>query len=231
MSPRSFLIGGLLVAALARPGAAQAGRPTVAILPLENGGSYGKDKEEFDALRRGLAGTLTSELARTGGGSVRMIDREQIQKLIDEPGTATEKVDLATAARIGKSAGARFTVAGTFIDLYGDFRIDAQIIDVETGEVVKVVRSDPKLADRGQMYRIVQSVADRILEAINVVPTGDPAARSRNIPTEALALYSRALLYQDRGDRQRAMEFFARAVKLFPGYTEAEAGLRRPQGA
>ncbi|HXI20317.1 MAG TPA: hypothetical protein VNH46_04490, partial [Gemmatimonadales bacterium] len=39
-------------------------RPGIAVLPFENGGSYGQDKENFDALQRGLAGMLISELAQ-----------------------------------------------------------------------------------------------------------------------------------------------------------------------
>lgn len=212
----AFLIG------IVQVGATQ-DRPAVAVLPFENAGSYGKDKEEFEALKRGLAATLSSELS--SGGAVRPIDRERIQKMLEERGaTASERLDLATAARIGKALGARYTVAGTFVDLYGDFRIDAQIIDVESGEVVKVVRNDPRLADRAQMFRMVQSVGDRILEAMKIPTPGKPAGR--NIPTEAIISYSRALLYLDRGDKQRATEFATKAAQSFPGYAEAETLLK-----
>ena len=47
--------------------AAQDSRPGIAVLPFENGGSYGKDKEDFDALRKGIAATLIYEL----GGILR----------------------------------------------------------------------------------------------------------------------------------------------------------------
>jgi TolB-like protein len=222
----------LAVALVAAPAAASAqeSRPVVAVLPFENGGSYGGDQEDFDALRRGLAGTLMSELAAIGG--VRLASREKMQELVEGRAAPNDKIDLATAAQLGKSIGARYAIVATFIDVYGDFRIDAQIIDVEAGQVVKVVRSDPKLADRGQMYRIIQSVAERALQAIRVTGGPRPAGPSaRNIPTEALALYSRGLLYQDRGDRQRAIDFFSRAVRTFPGYSEAEESLRRLRGS
>ncbi len=227
MKPVLCCLAALGMASLPSAGTAQDVRPLVAVLPFENGGSYGRDKEDFDALRRGLAGTLMSELSATG--TVQAVRREQVQQLVDDRSPATEKIDLATAAQIGKTTGARYTVAATFIDLYGDFRVDAQIIDVSTGQVVTVVRSDPKLADRSQMHRIVQSVADRVLEAIKISPPPRPA-RGRNIPTEALGLYSRALLYQDRGDRPRAIDYLKQALKSFPGYAEAEEALRRQGG-
>jgi TolB-like protein len=231
-SMRRFF-GLVLLAMLGGSVSAQETRPGVAVLPFENGGSYGKDKEDFDALRRGIAGMVVSELSQNP--SVRLVEREQIQKLLDEQGlAAAERVDAQTAAKIGKLVGARYMIAGTFIDLYGDFRIDARIIDVETGEIMKVVRSDPKLSDRKQMFRIIQSVSDRIMEGTKLPPlpaARAQAARARNVPTEALALYSRALLYQDRGEKKKAIDYYSAAIKAFPAYTEAQEGLKRLGGA
>ena len=167
--------------------------------------------------------------------AVRLVEREQVQKLLDEQGlAAAERVDAQTAARIGKLVGARYMIAGTFIDLYGDFRIDARIIDVETSEIIKVVRSDPKLSDRKQMFRIIQSVSERIMEGTKLPPlpaAKAQASRARNVPTEALALYSRALLYQDKGDRKKAIDFYNAAIKAFPEYSEAQEGLKRLGGS
>jgi TolB-like protein len=225
---RNALTAGLLaVAALTVAAFAQDARPGVAVLPFENGGSYGKDREEFDALRRGLAGMLTYELAQNP--SVRLVDRTEIQRLLDEQGLAVaERVDAATAAKIGKLVGARYMIAGMFIDLYGDFRVDARIINVETGEIVKVVRSDPKLRDRKEMFRIVQSVAERIMEdtKLPALPAASGPARAA-VPTDAIALYSRALLYQDRGDKAKAVEYYRKALAVFPEYAAAGEGLRR----
>jgi len=50
---------------------------------------------------------------------------------------------------------------------------------------------------------------------------------SRQVPTEALTYYSRALLYHDRGDHARARELFQRAIDTFPDFTEAKEGLQR----
>ena len=228
MSLRNALAAGALAAAvLVPPVVAQDTRPGVAVLPFENGGSYGKDREEFDALRRGLAGTLIHELAQNP--SLRLVDRMEIQRLLDEQGLAVaERVDAATAAKIGKLVGARYMIAGMFIDLYGDFRVDARIINVETGEILKVVRSDPKLRDRKEMYRIVQSVAERIMEdtKLPALPAGSRPAGAA-VPTDAIALYSRALLFQDRGDKAKAVEYYRKALAVFPDYAAAGEGLRR----
>src|SRR5437899_663362 len=67
---------------LAGQGRAQDTRPGIAVMPFDNGGSYGQGKEDFDALQKGIAGMLISELAQNP--SARVVEREDIQKLIAE---------------------------------------------------------------------------------------------------------------------------------------------------
>lgn len=198
-------------------------RPTpVAVLPFENAGSYGKDRESFEALRQGLAAVLASELAANPELSV--VGRPELQQALRQEGLAgTERLDRATIGRIGKLVGARYLVSGSFIDLYGDFRIDARLIDAETGDIVKTVRSDPALHDRADMHRMLQSVAQRLAGPPLSRPAGAPS--SRLIPTEALSFYSLGLLYLDRDDRTRAVEFFRKAVAAYPDFAEAKQAL------
>jgi TolB-like protein len=203
------------------------------VLPFENGGSYGKDREEFEALRKGIAAMLISELAQNPG--VRLVDRAETQRLLDEQGLAVaERVDKETAAKIGRMVGARYMITGSFIDLYGDFRIDGRLINVETGEIIKVVRNDPRLHDRRDMYRMIQSVATGIMAGTKLPAlstTGAERASTKQVPTEALAFFSRALLYQDRGDKAKAIDYYQKALEVFPEYTEAKEGLRRAGGS
>ena len=227
---RKISLLGVALAALAIPLAAQDSRPGIAVLPFENGGSYGKDKEDFDALRKGIAATLIYELARNPGA--RLVEREQTQRLLDEQGLGVaERVDAATAAKVGKLVGARYMITGSFIDLYGDFRVDARIIDVETGEIMKVVRSDPKLHDRRDMFRMIESVARAIMTDTKLPPLPSGSAQRTAVPTEALAHFSRALLYEDRGDKPKAIEYYQKALAVFPNYAEANEGLRKARGS
>src|SRR2546422_3286507 len=70
-------------------------------MPFDNGGSYGQDRENFDALQKGIAGMLISELA--ANPAARVVEREEIQKLIEEQNLgASGRVDAQTAAKIGK---------------------------------------------------------------------------------------------------------------------------------
>ncbi len=62
-------------------------------------------------------------------------------------------------------------------------------------------------------------------------PEVSKAVKARDVPTEALTFYSRALLYQDRGDKTKAAEFFSKAIATFPNYAEAQEGLKKVSGS
>lgn len=207
-------------------GGGQDARPGIAVMPFDNSGSYGQDKENFDALQKGIAGMLISELA--ANPAARVVERAEIQKLLDEQNLgATGRVDPQTAAKVGKLVGARYVITGTFIDFYGDFRLDARLVNVETSEIVKV---ESDRMQRDHLFDIIRNVAARLMKDTNLPPLPKQASdqrMSRQIPTEALTFYSKALLYQDRGQRDKAVEMYQRALSVFPEYTEAQQGLQR----
>jgi len=204
-------------------------RPGIAVLPFSNGGSYGQAKEDFDALERGIAGMMISELSQNP--AARVVERQEIQRLLDEQNLgAQNRVDPQTASKIGKLVGARYMVMGTFVDFYGDFRVDVRLINTETGEVVK---TESERMQRDHLFDIIRNVSARLMKDANLPALQRGASNdqrmSRQIPTEALTYYSRALLYQDRGQKEKAVEMFNRALSIFPEYAEAQEGLQRVQ--
>lgn len=213
------------MATAATPAAAQAGQVVVAILPFEDRGSYGQDKEVFRALALGIPATLTSELS--GHPELRLADRVQVaQALQSQQLGPNARVDAATAAKIGKQLGARYAVTGNFADFYGKFRLDARIVDTESGEIVKVVSNDdPKLQDRADLFRIVQMVAHRVLA--QTTGQGPRNPETGTIPTEALSQYSLGLLYESQGEKSKAGEHYQRALTALPNYREAREGMQR----
>lgn len=229
MRTRALFAGLTLVLAL--PLAAQrAGdtRPGIAVLPFVNGGSYGQDKENFDALEVGIAGMLISELS--ANPAARVVDRETLQRLLDEQNLGSSgRVDAQTAARIGKLVGARYVIVGNFIDFYGDFRLDARLVSVETSEIMK---TESEKMQRDHLFDIIKSVAVKLMRDANLPPlprqTSDTRG-GRQVPTEALTYYSRAILFQNRGDKDKAVENYRKALDVFPEYAEASEGLQRVQ--
>ena len=219
----ALAVGFALVAAPAR---AQDTRPGIAVLPFDNSGSYGQDKENFDALQKGIAGMLISELA--ANPAARVVEREQIQSLLEEQNLgAGGRVDPQTAAKIGKLVGARYIITGTFVDFYGDFRVDLRLVNTETSEIIKV---ESDRMQRDHLFDIIRSLATRLMKDVNLPPLPKSVSdqrMSRQVPTEALTYYSRALLYQDRGQKDKAIDMYNKALAVFPDYAEAQTGLQR----
>jgi TolB-like protein len=218
----------------AQQGRNQDTRPGIAVLPFNNGGSYGQGKEDFDALERGIAGMMISELSQNP--AARLVERQDVQRLVDEQNLGAQgRVDPQTASKIGKLVGARYMVMGTFVDFYGDFRVDVRLINTETGEVVK---TESERMQRDHMFDIIRSIATRLMKDANLPALQRSGASGaseqrmgRQVPTEALTYYSRALLYSDHGQKDKAVEMFNRALAIFPGFTEAEEGLQKAKSS
>lgn len=212
---------------------AQGGPVVIAVLPFDDRGSYGQDKEVFRALTLGIPATIATELS--GHRDLRLADPNRVaQALKDEKLGSNAQVDAATAARVGKQVGARYAVTGNFADFYGKFRLDVRIVDTESGQILKVVsNNDPKLQDRADLYRIIQMVGHKVLAEVSPAALRGATAESeaRSIPTDALTQYSLGLLYESRGEKTKAGEFYQRALAILPDYSDAREGLRRVRGA
>jgi TolB-like protein len=208
--------------------AQQPGPIVIAVLPFEDRGSYGQDKEVFRALELGIPATLIADLSRHP--SVRVADPARINRALQTQNLGPNaRVDAATAAKVGSEAGARYAITGNFADFYGKFRIDARVVEVANGQILKVVsNSDPKLQDRADLSRIIQSLADKVLAAANVPAAGNaPAARGAPVPTDALTQFSLGLLYESEGNKTKAGEHYQRALTAFPDYSAAREGIQR----
>jgi TolB-like protein len=221
----SVLWSAIAASAVVSPAAAQSDAIVIAVLPFEDRGSYGQDKEVFRALELGIPAALADALSKHPG--VRVADRGRVGRALKAQNLGPDAlIDAATAARIGGEAGARYAITGNFADFYGKFRIDARVVDVGSGRILKVVsNNDPALQDRAQLSRIIQTLAEKVLATASLTPAG--GSQSDLVPTEALTQYSLGLLYENEGDKTRAGEHYQRALTGFPSYTEAREGMQR----
>jgi len=207
-------------------------RPTIAILDFDIGATIGQDPDDYQALRRGLAGMTISELAVNP--AVRVVERAQLQAILQEQRLARDSsVDQATALRLGRLLNARYMVTGTLYDVRGSFRIDARLFDVETGQILQTRRVNGRLDN---VFDMVTQLAAQLMTAANLPPlerradAPPPPRPAVGAPTQsAVMAYSRAVLYADRGDNARAVEQYRRALTAFPQYTQARSECNRLQ--
>jgi TolB-like protein len=240
----------VLVAPLATVQAQKEGKPTVAILAFENG-SFGPSAKDYDGLTKGVPGFLVTEM--TSNPNIRVIERGEVQKLVDEQKLAKDgHVDQATAVKIGILLGAQHMIFGTFmIDPKGNFRIDARAVSVETSAIEHVERVDDK-ADN--IMTSISTLAGKLntgmhLPAMPARRTGDasPAAGAQQssapstvntatpsatpkLPMRVAVMYGKALDLKDHHENGKALELFNAVLKEFPTYEPANAERAKLKG-
>ena len=108
--------------------------------------------------------------------------------------------------------------------------MDARVVDVETSEIIY---SDQVRNDRERLYDMLVELAGKVTAGADLPPLDREireSRESREIPSEAILLFSRAQTYEDFGDRDRAVEAYQRIVDEFPQMTEAQEALQQIRG-
>ena len=205
-------------------------RPGVGVLDFEIGATIGQDPDDYQALRRGLASMTINEL--TANNTIRVVERAHLQQILQEQNLGREgRVDASTVSQIGRLIGARYMVTGTLYDVRGDVRIDARLFDTETSQILKTYRVQGRLDN---VFELVTNLSTQLLATTNLPPLPRGAMEEHRQanpapPTQAVMAYSRAVLYADRGDTQRAVDQYRRAITVFPEYTQAKTDCNRLQ--
>lgn len=199
-------------------------RPGVAVFPFENGGSFGEASLDLEPLTVGLQQMLLTELQRNSG--LRIVERTHLRGILDEIGLGeTDRVDAATAARAGQLVGARYAIAGSFVDWNGEFRLDCRVFSVETSEILG---TESVQAETSELYGIVVQMAGRVMRGIELEPLETEVVEElmdRELPVDAAIMLSRAEIFWDRGEHERAIELYQQVVDDFPEYAEARTRL------
>ena len=214
------------VAALAVPresAVSQSAKPTVAIMYFNNN-VFSKDARDYDGLMKGVPDFLVSEMS--SNPNIRVIERDQVQKLIDEQKlTSGGQVDRETAVKVGKLLGAQHMIFGGFMaDPKGNFRIDARAVNVETG----AVEYTDRVQDHGDnVMALIGQLANHLNAGLKLgAPTRTGGVGTR-LPMRVAVLYGKALDMADRGDKAKAVELFGAVLKEFPDYAPAKNGLAK----
>jgi len=219
--------------------AAEVKKPTVAILYFD----YGGQDEQMGYLRKGLTQMLISDLTHVD--TIDLIERTRLQEILEELELQrSTKIDPDSAVEVGKLLGARYMVLGGYFDLMGTLRVDARVVDVETGRIVRSMGANGKQDD---FLAIEQRIAEQLeelftssaLEGIRPRPKADdapdgpkveppprrPRPRPKTLRTTTAVRYARALDAMDQGDKRGAQEQLEAVVKEQPDFTLAAADL------
>lgn len=149
------------------PAAAQAERVTIAVFRFGNAGAYGESRDTTEARRLRIGNLLASQLETQPG--ITTIHPRQTWAAVGQQGADRGgRIDAATASRVARELGAQYAVTGSFVDHFGRLRVNAQLVDVRSGAILKVfTNDDPALQRRDQLPEIVQAQAASIARAVS----------------------------------------------------------------
>ncbi len=223
--PAALAAAGLLVVAagvvvargLRTPGDASGdGRTMLAVLPFEN---LGRPEDEYFA--RGLAEEITSRLAKVQG--LGIISRTSASQYGE-----TDK----TVRQIGRELGVDYVLEGSvrWEGSGGGIRVTPQLVRVSDDRQLWSERYDARLA---KVFEVQATIAEQVARSLDLAITGPERQALAARPTENLEAYAYYLRGNDYligswGEDKRlgiAMEMYAKAVELDPGFALAHARL------
>lgn len=225
--PRRAFVMGSLAALTATPGRTRAAppspqRPTVAILFFD----YAGKDAALEPLREGLAQMLISDFSAVP--EVRVVERTRLKALLEEHHLVQSgKVDPASAARVGRLLGARFLVLGSYFDLKAVLRIDARVVEVETGRIAGSVGANGPAEDFWTIEQALSQKLGKVLAGTLPSFTSSEASRAPRpkVKTRTIATYGRALVALDGGRKAEAKALLDEVVKDAPQFSLAKSDL------
>jgi TolB-like protein/class 3 adenylate cyclase/Flp pilus assembly protein TadD len=194
-----------------RPVAPGGGHLSIVVLPFAN--LSGDASQDYFA--DGVTENLTTDLSRLSGSFV-----------IARNTAFTYKGKNADARQIGKELGVRYVMEGSVQRDQSQVRVNAQLIDAESGGQLWAQRFDRPLANLFSMQdEIVASLAGQ-LGAQLITNEARRAERLSN--PDSMDLYFQGKAWFNKGhnldDLAKAREFFERALALDPNNLEASLG-------
>ena len=187
--------------------------PAIAVLPFDN--MSGDPKQVY--FSDGITDDLITDLSRVSG--LLVIARNSVFTYKGRP---------VKVQRVGRELGVRYVVEGSVRKAGDRVRINAQLIDAQTGHHLWSERYDRKIID---MFSLQDEVVQKIVAALAIKLTKDEEARlsqATQANPDAYDLLLRGLerfRRFTRDDNAAARTYFERAVALDPRFTRALANL------
>ncbi|MGY4568590.1 adenylate cyclase [Bradyrhizobium pachyrhizi] len=192
-------------------------RLSIVVLPFVN---LSGDPEQ-DYFVDGVTESLTTDLSRISGSLV-----------IGRHTAFTYKGKAADLKQIGRELNVRYVLEGSVQRRESRLRVNAQLIDAETGTHFWADRFDKLLADLFDMQDEIISRLANSLDAQLVAAEAMRAQRSAHPNSMELYFQGRAKLNMGLTSEYilQARHFFERALTLDPGNIEARLGLAHVDG-
>ena len=185
---------------------------SIVVLPFKN--LSGDPNQDYFA--DGITENITTELSRIRNSFV--ISRET---------AFTFKGNAVDPREIGKELGVRYVLEGSVQRDQSRVRVNAQLIDAESGAHLGSDRFDEDIAD---LFKLQDQVVARLVNTLGrelVLAEAEKAVRSKNPDATDLTMRGRALMMQPTPNKDAwdaALSLFDQALKIDPNDAGALAG-------
>jgi TolB-like protein len=201
-----YMLGGRLT----KP--AQATHLSVVVLPFTN--LSGDPAQDYFA--DGITENLTTDLSRLSGAFV-----------IARNTAFTYKGKNVDAKEIGKELGVRYVLEGSVQRDQNQVRVNAQLIDAESGGHLWAERFDRPLSS---LFSMQDEIVARLAGQLRVELITNEARRAERTPNpDSMDLYFQGMSWFNKGrnpaDTARARDFFEHALALAPDNLDAAIGI------
>lgn len=197
--------------------------PTVAVLDF-TGFMLGEAGNSV-AIGKAVSAMLVTEFS--GRDGMRVVERARLNDLLTEQRLALSgRVEESSAIEVGKLLGVQYVIYGQITSIADNLRLDIRATDVETSEVVSVLKKNDKTEE---LLGVVVWIADEFSKKLSLTP---PANRPdmEPIPVRATIEFSRAVDFEDKGDAAKAIEHYQKALEVYPNHRDAQVALARLRG-
>jgi TolB-like protein len=189
-----------------------ANQPVVSVLYFENLSS----SEEFSWVSRGVADLLVSELG--GNDIIQIVEREDLDKVLEEQELALSGFFEGDPLEVGALLRANYLVTGSFA-LSGDtLRLDAKIMNVDSGAVEISHGLDGPVSG---IFGIQKNLALVFRTWFGI----ESPSETVEIAYEAVRRYYEGLEFLEEGEMQKALEAFKEAQQFEPLYDKPAQGI------
>ncbi|MBN2030784.1 hypothetical protein JW824_11125 [bacterium] len=192
---------------------------TLAVLDFENNSLLNPD--EYQPLAKGLSEIMITELGQVQ--AIHVVERQKLKSVIDElklsqSGLVSENGSI----EVGKMLGAEYLVFGSYMVAFDKkIRIDARIVNVETGLTVKASQVTGKEED---LLSLISKLSKKILEDLDVRITKaeeDLFDESRSFEMDSVVLFSKGLELEDQGLWEEAEKCYEKVIEIEPKFKQA----------
>lgn len=176
--------------------------------------------EDLKWLEKGLADMLLTDLSLSD--ELQIVEREELEKIIEEQKFSLSGLaDEDQSIEIGKLLSAEIILTGSFIAAGDTLRVDAKLLDSETGALKTAVKAEGP-ADR--ILEIENEIAKNIYTGLSLeIP--EAIAAKKNAPVSAVQAYYQGMMLFDNKEYAAAVEYYKAAAIAAPEYEKPRAGL------